>query len=508
MADNGDNGRVSRRDLLGRGLRLGGGALGMYGAGRLGGFFGGGSVGLAAGPTSPNFIIIYCDDLGYGDLGCYGSRSISTPNADRMASEGVRMTDYYSCNAICAPSRAGLLTGRYPYRSGVIGNVYPEDEPLSLSLPRNAGMYVFNALASLDLEEKEVVAGIPCREILLSEALKSGGYRTGMVGKWHLGDYSLNPAFNPVRNGFDFYLGVPHSNDMNPCPLFRGEDMLDENLWGKDQSMLTGLYTREAVNFMRESHAQGKPFFLYFAHTFPHQPLWASEEFAGKSKGGKFGDAVEEIDWSVGRIFETLSELGIDDNTLVIFTSDNGPWFEGSPGGLRGRKGQSQEGGFRVPMIGRFPGRIPGGRVCRAPAMNIDFYPTLLGLAGVGLPTDRIIDGRDIMGLFTGELAESPHEALFFYHFNTLEGVRSGKWKYLRRINRYVWPVPLDSAELADVMVKGQFGNARWPLLYDMELDPSESYNVINRYPEVAARMESLMAAEDKSRAANPTGWL
>jgi arylsulfatase A len=499
--------RTTRREFLGRGLVTGAALMGICGSSRLGGILTGAFASTAADARVPNFIIIYCDDLGYGDVGCFGSPAISTPRIDLMAEQGVRFTDYYSCNAICAPSRAGLLTGRYPYRSGIYGNVYPEDEPFFNRLARNAGMYIFNGLSAIDLREEEVGPGIPEREMLLSEALKEKGYSTGMVGKWHLGDYSIDPRFNPVRNGFDSYFGVPHSNDLNPCPLFENERMLEENLWGKDQSKLTGLYTKHALQFIRQSHSRGKPFFLYFAHTFPHQPLWASEKFAGKSKGGKFGDAVEEIDWSVGRVLDTLSELGLEDNTLVIFTSDNGPWYEGSAAGLRGRKGQSMEGGFRVPMIARMPGHIPPGSVCSQPVMNIDFYPTLLGLAGMELPKDRIIDGKDIYGLLTGESDKSPHQALFFYHFNTLEGIRVGRWKYMRRVNRYVWPVPLDAHDLANSLAEHQLGK-RWPLLYDLKVDPGESYNVIDRHPEVVKKLEAIMAEEERAKERNPGGWL
>jgi uncharacterized sulfatase len=212
---------------------------------------------------------------------------------------------------------------------------------------------------------------------------------------------------------------------MLPCPLFRNEEMLQENI-GTDQAKLTGLYTREAVRFIKE--AKGSPFFLYFAHTFPHQPLYASAEFAGRSKAGKFGDAVEEIDWSVGRLVATLRETGADDNTLVFFTSDNGPWFEGSAGPYRGRKGQSYEGGFHVPMIARWPAGLPAGTECREPWMNIDLYPTILSLAGVPLPEDRIVDGRNVLDLIAGRESRSPHDALFFYHFDQLEGIRAGQW--------------------------------------------------------------------------------
>jgi len=457
-----------------------------------------------SGGAKPSFVIVYCDDLGYGDLGCTGSRAIATPNIDRLAQEGVQLTEYYACSAVCAPSRAGLLTGRYPFRSGIIGNVYPKDEPWRRKILRQ---YVGGALKSLgvvDLREGKVVPGIPRNEILLGEALKSAGYRTGMVGKWHLGDFSLDPAFNPLRNGFDDYFGVPHSNDMLPCPLFRNEKMLEADI-GRNQARLTGLYTAEAIRFLKET--EGTPFLLYFAHTFPHQPLYASKDFAGKSKAGKFGDAVEEIDWSVGRIMDTLQEMGVAENTLIFFTSDNGPWFEGSAGPYRGRKGQSYEGGFHVPMIVRWPGKIPSGSQCPALLMNIDIYPTILSLAGVELPSDRIIDGRDMTDQLTGQSDESPHEALFFHHYDLLEGVRAGRWKYFSKLNRYVWPIPLDAADIPDRLGGDQLGN-RWPLLYDLATDPGECYNVIDRHPDVVRRLEELMRRWETETRKNPGGWL
>ncbi|MBI9087312.1 MAG: sulfatase [Desulfobacterales bacterium] len=495
---------MTRREWLKTGMAAGGAALAASAAGPLAGLFGCSATARASRPVSPNVIIIYCDDLGYGDLGCYGSRAIATPNVDRLASQGVRLTDYYACNAVCAPSRAGLLTGRYPFRSGIIGNVYPKDEPFKRRAAREYVGGALRELGSIDLRDSTDISGIPENEFLLGEALKAVGYRTCMVGKWHLGDYSKEPVFNPVKNGFDHYLGVPHSNDMLPCPLFRNEEMLQENI-GTDQAKLTGLYTKEAVEFIRESG--GKPFFLYFAHTFPHQPLYASEKFAGKSKAGKFGDAVEEIDWSVGRILETLREKGIEENTLIFFTSDNGPWFEGSAGPYRGRKGQSYEGGFHVPMIARWPNHIPAGSECAVPLMNIDLYPTILSVAGADRPGDRVIDGRNILPILTGQKSQSPHEALFYYHYDLLEGVRVGKWKYFRKLNRYVWPVPLDSAAIANRLGGDQLGN-RWPLLYNLEIDPGESYNVINTYPDVAEKLEKVMQQWETETTKNPKGWL
>jgi uncharacterized sulfatase len=451
----------------------------------------------------PNVIIIYCDDLGYGDLGCYGNKAIRTPNIDALARDGIMFTNYYACNAVCAPSRAGLLTGRYPLRTGIIGNPYPADSPLMRRLERKIA-YIFTPLGSVDLHEDYVAAGISQKEITIAEALKVAGYRTGMVGKWHLGDYSREPEFNPHRHGFDEYFGVPHSNDMQPCPLFRNETQLEADI-GEDQARLTGMYTQEAMEFIKKS--KDGPFFLYFAHTFPHQPLYASEKFLGKSKAGKFGDTVEEIDWSVGEILKTLRQHNIENNTLIFFVSDNGPWYEGSPGVLRGRKGQSHEGGFRVPFIAKWPGHIRPGTTSSEPAMNLDIFPTLLALAGIEHPSDRVIDGKNIEGLLSGRNPHSPHEAIYFYHYGQLEGVRSGRWKYFRKLNRYVWPVPLDAETVPDAMGKKQLGN-RAPLLYDLYIDPGENYNVIDTYPDIAEKMSAMLVKWEKLTKNNTRGFL
>ncbi len=450
----------------------------------------------------PNIIIIYCDDLGYGDLGCYGNTVIRTPNIDSLAREGNRFTNFYACAAVCAPSRAGLLTGRYPFRTGIIGNPFPKKEPLGRKLARSFGMMLRN-LGSMDLRDDVVAKGLAFEEITIAEALKIAGYKTGMIGKWHLGDYSTQPEFNPLRHGFDFYYGVPHSNDMRPCPVFKNETKVIDDIYGKDQSFLTSTYTKEALQFI--DSCGNNPFFLYFAHTFPHQPFWASEKFDKKSLAGKYGDTVEEIDWSVGQILKTLKEKGLDNNTLVMFTSDNGPWFEGSAGTLRGRKGNSNEGGFKVPFVVCWKGTVPAGKVSQSPAMNIDLFPTLLVLAGVGLPQDRVIDGKNIFGLFKGN--DKPvHEDLYFYHYDLLVGIRSGKWKYYSKIDRYVWPIPLDSVDLANTLGKDQLGN-RWPLLHDLEKDPGEAYNVINTYPDVAEKLRLKLENWEKETMKNPRGF-
>jgi arylsulfatase A len=455
-----------------------------------------------AGPQ-PNIIVILCDDMGHGDLGCNGNRAIRTPAIDRLASEGVRFTDFYSSCSVCSPSRYGLLTGRYPVRGGFNSALSPADESIAVSLSNSVGR-MFGKLGVVDYQEENWVDGIPDDEITLAAALKVAGYRTGMVGKWHLGDFSRKPQYNPRKFGFDEFFGVPHSNDIWPCALFRDETMLESDI--KDnQARLTGMYTKEAVSFIEKS--RNAPFFLYLAHTFPHLPLYASEKFKDKSRVGIYGDVVEELDGSVAEIVESLKKNGLAENTIIVFTSDNGPWYDGNTGGLRGRKGQSYDGGYSVPFIVRWPGHIPAGSVCSAPAMNLDLFPTLTAAAGITLPTDRIIDGKDIRGLLSGQASATPHEVIFFYHFEELEAVRSGNWKYFRNINRYTWPQPVDKpTNFMGKLGKGPFSD--WPNLYNLEVDREECYNLAKRYPEVCKEMLARMVAWEQKVAKNPRGWL
>lgn len=449
----------------------------------------------------PNVIIILTDDLGYGDLGCYGSRSIRTPNLDRLAREGARFTDFYTCNSLCTPSRAGLLTGRYPQRTGLDWILRPEPSFKSTLVTRFG--QIMARLGISDVGKAPALDGMPVDEILLPEALKIAGYRTGMVGKWHLGNFVRYPEFFPTRHGFDYFYGLPYPNRMTPLPLYQNEKCVLENV--EEQSRLTALYTKAAIEFMEG--ARGKPFFLYFAQTWPHEPLHVSKRFKGKSRGGLYGDVVEELDWGVGELMSYLRRKDLDRNTLVLFTSDNGPIHSGSTAGMRGAKGQSFEGGFRVPLITRWPGKIPAGTVCHEPAMNIDFFPTLLGLAGIGLPRDRVIDGKNIFGLMSGTQKKSPHEALFFYHHDELEGIRSGKWKYFRYVHTYQYPMPIDKPHTPlGRLAKGSSGH--WPLLYDMDLDPNESYDVMETYPEIGKKMLAMMETWEREMLKNPRGWL
>jgi arylsulfatase A-like enzyme len=406
--------------------------------------------------TKPNIVLINCDDLGYGDLACYGSTVNATPFLDRMAEEGVRFTDYHVMSPVCSASRASLMTGCYPQRVGINGVLFPAD-PI----------------------------GLNPNEITVASVLKKQGYRTKIVGKWHLGD---QPEFLPTNHGFDEYYGLPYSNDMGvqgkpenfptrvPLPLMRNDDVIQQQ---PDQRGLTERYTEECVRFIRDN--RGGPFFLYLAHTYVHVPLFVPNRFLKQAKNGGYGAAVECIDWVAGVIFDELKRCGLDDNTIVIFTSDNGSRARGEGGSnapLRGTKFTTWEGGQRVPCIVRWPGKIPAGGVCRELVTSMDFLPTLARLAGTAAPTDRKIDGKDISPLLFGQPgARSPHEVFFHYRLDNLEAVRMGKWKLH--------------------IAKGQvFKEAEFtePELYDLESDVGETTNVIADHPDIVVRLQALAA--------------
>lgn len=420
-----------------------------------------------------NFVVVFADDLGYADVGCFGAEKIRTPNIDRLASEGIRLTNFYVAQGVCSASRAALLTGCYPNRIGISG-----------ALNHTAGH------------------GIHPDEQTLAEVLRAAGYATAIYGKWHLGHH---PEFLPTRHGFDDYFGLPYSNDMwpfhpevknffPPLPLIEKEQVIAEN---PDQSQLTTWYTQRAVAFI-EKH-KDRPFFLYVPHSMPHVPLFVSDKHRGRSAQGLYGDVIEEIDWSVGQILAALEAHQLADRTLVLFTSDNGPWLSygehaGSAGPLREGKGTSFEGGVRVPTVARWPGRIPPGSVSHEPAMTIDLLPTFARLAGAPLP-ERPVDGQDIGPLLLDpEQAKSPHEALYFYWGGRLEAVRSGKWKL---------HFPHEYRTLAGraggkdgIPVKyqqGQIGLA----LFDLESDIGEQNDVADQHPEVVQRLQALA---DKAR--------
>jgi arylsulfatase A-like enzyme len=432
----------------------------------------------AAEPTRPNIVIIFADDLGWGDLGCYGHPNIRTPHLDRMAAEGMRFTEFYSAAEVCTPSRAALLTGRYPIRSGMC-----HDQ--------------FRVLRSRSLGQ------LPDSEITLAEALKSRGYATGCIGKWHLGVPQFNPGGHPRRHGFDFYFGLPHSNDMDPtpiapkgagklaeqraewwnAPLYRDDQIIERPA---EQTTLTRRYTDEAVKFIQRNKA--KPFFLYFPHTFPHTPLFASKDFAGKSPRGIYGDVVEELDASVGKVLDTLRAEKLAENTLVFFTSDNGPWLimnqqGGSAGLLREGKGSTWEGGMRVPGIAWWPGRIKP-TVQRTMASTMDLFPTSLRLAGADVPSDRPIDGLDIRPLLFGT-GTVQRDAYFFYRGTRLMAARVGDYK-------------------AHFMTQAAYGQPKHeehtpPLLFNLKVDASETFNVATNHPAVLAQ---ITAAMEKHKAA------
>ena len=395
----------------------------------------------------PNFIVIMADDLGYGDIGIYGSELIKTPNLDQMAQRGARLNSFYSSANVCTASRGGLLTGRYPIRLDIVSDV---------ARPNN----------NVHLADDE---------LSLAEALKPQGYQTALFGKWHLGS---RLEWSPITQGFDEFFGVLHSNDMTPFELYRQNTVIETPV---DQSTLTERYTQEAVRFIEAN--QNEPFFLYMPHTFPHVPLYVSNQFSGQSEAGLYGDIVETIDWSVGEVLRTLERLNLNENTFVIFTSDNGPWFEGSPGPYRDRKGSSWEGGQRVPFIAQWQGQIPHGLVSDEPTMNIDIFPTFLNLAGAEFPSDKEIDGKDILSVLT-DGSPSPHDALFLFDQDRIAGVRSGQWKLVVESHYRAGLPSFDH-------VNSYY--APYGLLFDMKRDPSETYSYTREQPKKAAKLHNFI---------------
>ncbi len=427
----------------------------------------------------PNVVIIFADDQGYSDVGCFGAEGFETPNLDRMAREGVRFTDFYAAQAVCSASRAALLTGCYSNRVGILGALGPKSK-----------------------------VGINASETLLPEVLKPLGYATAIYGKWHLGD---SPQFLPTRHGFDDYFGLPYSNDMWPkhptsksfpdLPLFEGESIIEFN---PDQRNLTTWYTERAVRFIDKNKDQ--PFFLYVPHSMPHVPLHVSDKFQGKSKQGMYGDVIMELDWSVGQILDALKRNGLDEQTFVIFTSDNGPWLSfgdhaGSARPLREGKGTSFDGGQREPCIMRWPGKIPAGSVCHEPAMTIDLLPTIARLTGGNVPEH--IDGLDIWPLISGQPgAKSPHEALYFFWGRELQGIRSGRWKlHFPHEYRSLAGKPGSGGK------PGPYTQKKIGLeLFDLQSDPGETTNVADQHPEVVQRLKKLADAARRDLGDSATG--
>jgi arylsulfatase A len=413
----------------------------------------------------PNIVVVFVDDMGYGDVGCFGGK-IKTPNLDRMAKQGVRLNSFYVSQAVCSASRAAILTGCYSNRVSIQGALGPNSKH-----------------------------GLGRQELTIAELVKPLGYATAIIGKWHLGHLEKHL---PKHHGFDEYYGLPYSNDMwpkhptakfPPLPLIKMDKIIE---YDPDQTKLTTEYTEKAVDFINRN--KGGPFFLYLAHSMPHVPLFVSDRFKGKSDQGLYGDVIMELDWSVGQVMEALQKNGIEEDTLVIFTSDNGPWLSygnhgGSAGPLREGKGTSWEGGVRVPFIACWPGHIPANKTNDEPAMTIDLLPTIARLTGGKLPAHKI-DGKDIWPLLAGEPgAKSPHEAYFFYWGTELQGVRSGKWKlYFPHQYRTLAGKPGGKDGQP-----AQYQQARIELaLFDLSKDISEKNNVVNQHPAVVQQLQKL----------------
>ncbi|MCL5742568.1 MAG: sulfatase [Acidobacteria bacterium] len=448
---------------------------------------------LAAAPAraahrKPNFIVLFADDLGYGDLGCYGSQTIRTPNLDRMAGQGVRFTNFYAGAPFCSPSRASMLTGRYPVRAGVPNVLFPTEK-----------------------------TGLPPEEMTFAELLKPQGYRTGCVGKWHLGN---EPIFRAHRQGFDFFYGLPYANDCrkqlpgepfrpvlapDELPLMENDKVIEAPV---DQHTLTERYTQRALRFIRES--RDNPFVLYLAYTAPHTPIYAATEREGKSPAGLYADTVEEVDASAGRVLDTLRELKLDRDTLVLFTSDNGPRRSGkdpregggSTAGLRGVKGLTWEGGMRVPGIFWWPGQSKPGGERSDPASVLDVFPTMAKLAGAQLPRDRVIDGASLDGVLTGTAPLK--DRLFCYYFGAqLQAVRLGRWKLILKIDAYP-PKPPSIWYKDEKIFRAHYRLMPQPQLFDLVADPDEKTDVAASHPDIvkdlAQRAQSFDAAMQRDK--------
>lgn len=411
--------------------------------------------------TPPNIVFIFADDLGYGDLSSFGSTTIDTPSIDSLARDGIRLTDFYAASSVCSPSRASLLTGRYASRMGIT-HVFMDNSP----------------------------EGMPLSEITLAEQLKAAGYRTGLVGKWHLGH---REPFMPWNQGFDEFHGVPYSNDMGNFFFYHNREMDRTPI---DQRYLTRRYTEHSLDFI-EANRDG-PFFLYLAHSMPHVPIYASPEFEGTSAGGLYGDVVEELDWSTGEILQRLEDLGIADNTIVVFTSDNGPWLmmrdqAGTATPLRDGKGVTFEGGQRVPTLVRWPAGIPPGQESNTPASMLDWFPTFSALAGLPLPSDRVIDGNNITAQLAGgaQTAESGFYYLAPFSSRAV-AYRDGDWKL--KLPRKGYPYFLDS-----ILRIGTYSHGTQ--LFNLVDDPGEQTNLANDYPErvraMRQQIDTFQAAID-----------
>ena len=428
----------------------------------------------------PNVVVIFIDDMGYNDIGPFGVEGIDTPHLDAMAADGMKFTDFVASSAVCSASRASLLTGCYNRRLSISGAFGPGSKN-----------------------------GIHENEMTLAELCKQKNYATAIFGKWHLGDHK---KFLPLQHGFDEFYGLPYSNDMWPyhpgvrhlpmaerikrwphLPLIEGNEIINPQVTPEDQERLTTEYTEHAVDFINRQAKQDKPFFLYVPHSMVHVPLYVSEKFQGKSTRGLFGDVVMEVDWSVGQINEALRKNKIDGNTLVVFTSDNGPWLSyGDHAGtttLREGKGTMFEGGYREPTIMRWPGKIPAGTTCDKLASTIDILPTVAALIGADLP-DHTIDGKDIRALMFGEPGvESPHAAFYcYYQRGQLQAVRNDRWK-LHFPHSYR---TLDGGAGGTEGIPSAYKSAKiGRALYDLDSDVREATNVIDQHPEIVAMLDA-----------------
>lgn len=423
----------------------------------------------------PNVVVILFDDLGWGDIGAYGNEAIATPAIDEVAANGARFTEYFAPAPYCTPSRAGLLTGRLPVRTNLTQVTFPNGSFF------NGVMRVGGAGLRL-----------PRHEITVPEVLGAAGYRTAMIGKWHLGE---GRGAEPMDFGFERYFGVLHSNDMTPLPLYRGREVIEDH--PIDQSILTERYTEEAADVIGDFSATGKPFFLYFAHTFPHIPLYAPSEKRGQSKAGLYGDVVEELDRSVEGVMAALTKAGVADNTIVIITSDNGPWYEGAAGPVRGRKNETLEGGQRVPFILHWPARIAAGQVVEGLSMGTDLMPTLLTLLGLPAPDDRVLDGKDVAAhWFDG--APSPHAELWLNRAGDIQAIRTPTHKLRDKA-----PVYGGSTVAGPLAFAPKMG----PMLFNLILDPSEAYDASDHEPQLRESLEVQLRAKQNEIAENPFGW-
>ena len=403
----------------------------------------------------PNFVLLFADDMGYGDWSRGGHPTIRTPNMNKMADEGIQLTQFYSGNPVCSPSRSALLTGRNCIRTGVTNVFFPNND-----------------------------MGMSQDEITIADALKPLGYATACIGKWHLGDAY---EYRPLRQGFDYYYGILYSNDMENPDIYRNDKVIEHPT---NQKTLTKRYTEEAIEFIEEH--RDEPFFVYLPYTFPHVPIYASDKFLDTSVRGLYGDVVEELDWSVGQINKTLEKLGLSENTLVIFTSDNGPWITenergGTAGLLRGAKGDTWEGGMREPFIARWPGRIPAGTISTQVGSVLDFFPTFVTLAGGKIPDDRSIDGRNMISVLKGRTA--PERTIFFYSSERLNAVRKGKWKLHFRY--------YDNSK-GGFLVSKNWVTPDKPLLFDLHADPSERFDLAGNFPEVVRELEETAMQHQK----------